>query len=86
MAAKLDTHDLYSDEAFDHLLEWLKRDRNALIAMARGRHVWGHYRYGDTRFFELDEYQLKAEASEEIADCINYIVRYLQLVSLDSFA
>ena len=70
---KLDAFDKHSREAFDELLEWLHRDREALIHAARGRLVAGHYRYGDRLMYEYGQEQLQAEACEEIADAINYL-------------
>lgn len=80
MSAKLHGFDLHSGEAVDYLIEWLSSEREALIAMARGRHVWGHYRYNDSLMFEYNEHQLKVEAAEEIADAIVYLARRLQII------
>ena len=73
LQAKLDAFDKNSRAAFDELLEWLHRDREALIHAARGRLVEGHYRYGDRLMYEYDQEQLQAEACQEIADAINYL-------------
>lgn len=70
---KLDSFDKHSQAAFDELVEWLARDREALIAAARGRLVEGHYRYGDRLMYEYTPDELKAEASQEVADAINYL-------------
>lgn len=72
LQAKLDAFDSHSQAAFDELLEWLHRDRDALIAAAKGRLVEGHYRYGDRLMYEYSQDELKAEACQEVADAINY--------------
>lgn len=73
IAAKLASFDEHADAAVDELLGWIARDRDALIAAARGRLVEGHYRYGDTLMYEYGIDELKAEASQEVADAINYL-------------
>lgn len=70
---KLASFDEHADEAVDELLAWIARDRDALIAAARGRLVEGHYRYGDRLMYEYDIDTLRAEASQEVADAINYL-------------
>ena len=74
---KLATFDRYAPLAVDALVDWLCRDREALIAAAKGRHVEGHYRYADTLMYELSNADLRAEASQELADAINYIALVL---------
>lgn len=73
LQAKLDAFDTHAPAAFDELLKWLQRDREALIAAAKGRLVEGHYRYGDRLMYEYGQKELLAEASQEIADAINYL-------------
>lgn len=68
--AELDPH---RHAAVRHLIEWLLTEPEGLIAMARGRHAEGHYRYGDTVMYEYDQRTLDAEAAQELADAINYV-------------
>lgn len=70
---KLASFDLHAEAAVDELLAWIERDRAALIAAARGRLVEGHYRYGDNLMYEYSTDELLAEASQEVADAINYL-------------
>jgi hypothetical protein len=77
--AKLESFDRHASEAVDDLIGWLMQHRDDLIAVARGRHVTGHYRYGDKGLFEHDIDGLKAEAAEELGDAIVYKARELYL-------
>jgi hypothetical protein len=70
---KLASFDEYADEAVAELIMWLGQHGDDLIALARGRRVWGHYMYENRNFLEYDEPRLLAEAAEELADAINYI-------------
>lgn len=78
---KLTTFDGSADAAVSYLIRWLETDREALIALAKGRHVEGHYRFRDGLMYEYDADTLKAEASQELADAINYIARRLDLTT-----
>lgn len=71
--AKLAAFDAHAAAAVDELLAWIERDRDALIALARGRHVEGHYRYRDGLMYEYGNDELTAEASQEVGDAINYL-------------
>lgn len=75
---KLDAFDTHASDAVDELIAWLQRDRAALIALAKGRHVEGHYRYADKLMYEYSTDELRAEASQELGDAINYISLFLQ--------
>lgn len=77
--AKLELFDRHADQAVDDLIAWLTEHRADLIAVARGRHVWGHYRYGDANFLEYDAQRLRAEQAEELADAIVYGSRRIVL-------
>lgn len=77
-AEKLDRHDAHAVAAVRYLIEWLLRDPELLLAIARGRHAEGHYRYGDTLMFEYDQATLKAEAAQELADAICYVALLLE--------
>ena len=71
--AKLEDFDRHADAAVDELVAWIQRDRTALIAAAKGRHVEGHYRYRDGLMYEFSNDELLAEASQEVGDAINYL-------------
>lgn len=79
--AKLASFDARADEAVDFLVDWLLKHPGDLIALARGRRVWGHYQYGNKNFLEYDVPTLLTEASEELADAINYIALRLERLS-----
>lgn len=79
LPAKLERWEDYAPLAHRYLIDWLRDSPDELMAMAKGRHVWGHYRYGDRNYAEYDEDRLMAEAAEELADAINYIARWLHL-------
>jgi hypothetical protein len=77
-AAKLLAHDEYAKSAVRYLIDWLRDDPEPLLAMARGRHAEGHYRYGDTLMFEHSQETLVAEAAQELADAICYLALMLK--------
>lgn len=77
LGAKLKQHAEWASSAVEMIIAWLQTHPEELITLARGRHVYGHYRYGDRNFAEYDQDRLIAEAAEEIADCINYLALYL---------
>lgn len=70
--AKLEIFDRHAHEAVDEIIDWLTNHRDDLIALARGRHVEGHYRYGNRNFLEWDDGRLHAEEAQELADAIVY--------------
>lgn len=70
--AKLTIFDEYADVAVDSLIEWLSKHKEDLIVLARGRHVEGHYRYGNKNFLEWDDGELLANTAQELADAIVY--------------
>ena len=80
-ANKLTEHEVWAPAAIRYLIDWLREDPEALLAMARGRHAEGHYRYGDTVMYEYDQRTLVAEAAQELADAINYIGLFLKRAS-----
>lgn len=73
ISEKLADHDRFAPAAVRFLIDWLRDDPEPLLAMARGRHAEGHYRYGDTLMFEYSQAELEAEAAQEIADAICYL-------------
>lgn len=75
--AKLAVFDTQATNAVEFLIDWLGDHAADLIAMARGRHVEGHYRYQDRNFLEYDSDELLAQAAQELADAIVYISRRL---------
>jgi hypothetical protein len=64
----------------------MQENREGLIALSRGRHVLGHFRYRDALMFEYSPDQLLAEAAEEVADAHNYLTRRLASEATDSLA
>ena len=70
---KLADHDEYAKAAVRYMIDWLRDEPEPLLAMARGRHAEGHYRYGDTLMFELTQNDLQAEAAQELADAVCYL-------------
>lgn len=77
--AKLEMFDRYAEAAVDDLIGWLMQHRGDLIAVARGRHVLGHYLYENRNFAEYDIARLRTETAEELADAIVYTSRKLHL-------
>lgn len=73
VALKLEQHDEYAKAAVQYLRDWLRDEPEPLLAMARGRHAEGHYRYGDKLMFEYGQDELVAEAAQEVADAICYL-------------
>lgn len=73
--AKLEQFDRHADLAVDEIIVWLRHHRRDLIAVARGRHIEGHYRYQEAGLFAYDDNHLLAEAAQEIADAIVYLAR-----------
>ena len=43
-----------------------------VLAVARGRHILGHYEYGDTNLFEWSDGKVRAAIIEELADAVVY--------------
>lgn len=78
--AKLEIFDKHATAAVDEIIEWLTCHRGDLIAVARGRHVEGHYRFGDVGLFEHGKQALLAEAAQELADAIVYLARRQHLL------
>lgn len=77
--AKLELFDRHAPQAVAELIEWLQASADDLIAVARGRHVTGHYRYRDRGVFDKSIDDLRAEAAEELADAIVYSARQIHL-------
>lgn len=73
--SKLEEFDKHAQAAVDELIALLQADRDQLIVYARGKLVWGHYRYRDRLMYEYEAQQLVAEAVEELGDAINYLTR-----------
>lgn len=76
---KLADFDRHADLAVTVLIHWLEEHREYLIAGARGRLIWGHYRFRDTLMYEYGVDELRANAAEELFDAINYEARRLGL-------
>ena len=79
--AKLEVFDLHAGAAVGEIIAWLADHEAELVALARGRHVEGHYRYEDKGLFEHSHQELRAEAAQEIADAIVYLARRRHLLA-----
>lgn len=77
--SKLADFDRHADLAVTFLIGWLEEHREYLISGARGRLIWGHYRFRDSLMYEYGPDELRANAAEEIFDAINYETRRLGL-------
>jgi hypothetical protein len=73
VALKLEQHDEFAPAAVRYIIDWLRHEPEPLLAMARGRHAEGHYRFGDKLMFEHSQETLLAEAAQEIADAVCYL-------------
>lgn len=82
LGAKLELFDKHAAAALDEIRDWLDNHPDELLVIARGRHVEGHYRFGDKGLFEYGHMELKAEASQELADAIVYLARRRHLNGL----
>lgn len=69
---KLKAFDLYSYDAVRDLIGILSMHAEHVVAIARGRHVEGHYRYGDGNLKEWDDGELLANLMQELADAVVY--------------
>ena len=76
---KLDDFDRLADASVSWLIVFLEEYREALIHLARGRQVSGHFLYGDKLMYEYSRERLTAEIAEELADAIVYGARRLDL-------
>lgn len=81
LPAKLEAFDRHAPDAVRFIITWLTENHGDLVAVARGRHVTGHYRYADAGLFEFDTDALLAEAAEEVADAIVYLARRIHLLN-----
>lgn len=70
--AKLAVFDEHAREAVLDLVDWMLEHTDDLVAVARGRHVEGHYRYGNRNFLEWSDGELEAQTAQELADAIVY--------------
>lgn len=77
-ASKLLAHDEFAPAALRYIIDWCRDDPEPLLAMARGRHAEGHYRYRETLMFEYSQDELTAEAAQELADAICYLALKLR--------
>jgi hypothetical protein len=72
LEAKLEIFDRYAHDAVRDLIGTLAVYAEDLVVLARGRHVDGHYRYGDRNFLEWDDGEMLAQQMQELADAIVY--------------
>ena len=75
--AKLEIFDAHARQALDYIAGWMLEHPEEIIAVARGRHVTGHYLYGNRNFLEWDNDRLQAETLAELADAVVYESRRL---------
>ena len=70
-AAVIDKH---ADAVWPVLVGWLSRKATfeEILAVARARHILGHYEYGDTNLFEWSDGKVRAAIIEELADAVVY--------------
>ena len=78
--------DRHAEQAVDDLIGWLTQHRADLIAVARGRHILGHYLYQDANFAEYTVDRLRTETAEELADAIVYRSRQIHLEAVSDGA
>lgn len=76
---KLEHWDEHADDAFEWMLTFAREHKDEVLAVARGRHVLGHHRLGDSKFYEYSKGELTAELIEELADGVNYTTRRLTI-------
>lgn len=76
---KLADFDREAPAAVRWLIAFLEEYEEALIHLARGRQVRGHFEFGDKLMYEYSRERLAAEIAEELADAIVYAARRLDL-------
>lgn len=76
---KIADFDRNAVDAVGWLKMFLDEYEDALIHLARGRQVAGHFLFGDKLMYEFDRQRLTAEIAEELADAIVYAARRLDL-------
>lgn len=74
---KLALFDKYAGRALEDVVDMLHGEKEQLVSFARGRHIWGHHRYGDRNFLEWDDGQMQAAIREELADAVVYQAKVL---------
>jgi hypothetical protein len=77
IAAKLDTLEEHYPAAIFYLIDWLRAEPDVLRAIAKGRHAEGEYRFDGKGMYTMSGDRLRAEASQELADAINYVALML---------
>lgn len=83
LETKLAIFDAHSRDALSYLVKWMVEHPDALVTMARGRLVEGHYRYRDRLMYEYGDDELVAQAAQELADAINYVMLLQSRVPAD---
>lgn len=74
---KVALFDSWAETAVADLIDFLRTHEQELIDFARGRHIWGHFHYGDTEMYEWNDGQMRAALVEELADAIVYRAKML---------
>jgi hypothetical protein len=68
-AAVIDKHEVM---AYHRLIDLFHLHWNEILTVARGRHILGHYEYGDSNLFEWSDGKVRAAIIEELADAVVY--------------
>lgn len=71
---KLRLHQEQAPQAVRDIIDWLRDEPELIAAAALGRHAEGSIRFGDRLMYELTPDELEAEALQELADAVNYLM------------
>lgn len=70
-ASIIDKHEMSAQIKLEDLIA---RDSwEEIIQIAKGRHILGHYEYGDTNLMEWSDGKIVAAVLEELADALVYL-------------
>jgi hypothetical protein len=58
--------------ALHALYAFIGDNPDEILAVAKGRHILGHYEYGDSNLFEWSDGKVRAAIIEELADALVY--------------
>ena len=62
----------HKETVYFNLKSLLENSWEEIVDVAVGRHILGHYEYGDTNLFEWSDGKVKAAILEELADAVVY--------------
>lgn len=71
---KLERHKAEAPQAIRDLVDWLIQEPELIAACSLGRHAEGSIRFRDKLMYELTPDELEAEALQELADAVCYLV------------